>query len=143
MSTNETKIIGICCHYTARVPEEALKEAGVLPGGVRMEHLPCTGRVEVPALLAAFEKGADAVFVAGCEADACHNLSGSHRASKRVRQTKVILEELDVNPERVEMFFVARGEMEPVVAAAREMSERVGRLGPLFGTQAKAEEGTL
>lgn len=140
MSTEGTRIVGFCCHYTARVFEDALASAGLLPAGVRFEHVSCSGRVEVPALLAAFEQGADAVFVVGCEEGSCHNLAGSKRASKRVGQTKAILKEFNVGPERIEMFFVARGETEPVVAAAREMSERVGLLGPLYGEQAKVVE---
>jgi F420-non-reducing hydrogenase iron-sulfur subunit len=140
MSTNGTKIVGFCCHYTSMVSEDALQMAGLLPAGVRFKHVPCTGRVEVPALLAAFEQGADAVFVVGCEEGSCHNLSGSQQAAKRVGQARAILKEFNVRPERIEMFFVTRGETELVVAAAREMSERAGSLGPLYGEQAKVVE---
>jgi coenzyme F420-reducing hydrogenase delta subunit len=35
------------------------------PPNVKVLHLPCTGKVDVLYLLRAFEKGADAVFVAG------------------------------------------------------------------------------
>jgi len=119
------KIKGFCCNYTASVSVDALKEAGLVPDDFEMERLPCSGRLEVPQLLNAFEQGADAVFVAGCMIDECHNLSGSRRASKRVGQAKKIIQELGMDQGLVEMFFVGRGETGPVVDAVREMISRV------------------
>jgi F420-non-reducing hydrogenase iron-sulfur subunit len=118
------KIKGFCCNYTASVSVDALKEAGLVPEDFEMERLPCSGRLEVPQLLEAFEQGADAVFVAGCMIDECHNLSGSRRASKRVGQAKKIIQELGMDQSLVEMFFVGRGETGPVVEAVREMISR-------------------
>ncbi len=121
------KIKGFCCNYTASVSVDALKEAGLVPDDFEMERLACTGRLEVPQLLEAFEKGADAVFVAGCMVDDCHNLNGSRRASKRVGQAKKIIQELGMDEGLVEMFFVGRGETGPIVDAVREMASRVGQ----------------
>ena len=118
------RIKGFCCNYTASVSVDALKEAGLVPEDFEMERLPCSGRLEVPQLLEAFEQGADAVFVAGCMIDECHNLSGSRRASKRVGQAKKIIQELGMDQGLVEMFFVGRGETGPVVEAVREMISR-------------------
>ncbi len=119
-----SNIKGFCCNYTLSVDLDALKTEGLVPEGLEIERLPCTGRLEVPELLDAFTEGAEAVFVVGCQVDKCHNLSGSYRASKRVKYAKKILEELDMDPGRVEMFFADRGETEPIVEAARVMSER-------------------
>ncbi|MGQ9498846.1 MAG: hydrogenase iron-sulfur subunit [Dissulfurimicrobium sp.] len=124
MSDNGPVIVGFCCNYTLSVSKEAIKEAGFLPDGVRIERLPCTGRLELTALLDAFGAGADAVFVAGCPEDGCHNISGSRMAAKRVKKAREILKELDMDPGLVEMFFVPRGESGPVVDAAREMVRR-------------------
>ncbi|NPA95400.1 MAG: hydrogenase iron-sulfur subunit [Thermodesulfobacteria bacterium] len=120
-----SRIKGFCCNYTLSVDIEALKKEGLVPEDLEIERLPCTGRLEVPEILDAFTEGADAVFVVGCQVDKCHNLSGSYRASKRVKYAKKILEELDINPDCVEMFFAGRGETEPVVEAARTMASRV------------------
>ncbi len=119
-----SKIKGFCCNYTLSVDIEALIKEGLVPEDLEIERLPCTGRLEVPQLLDAFSDGAEAVFVVGCQLDKCHNLSGSYRASKRVKYAKRILEELDIDPDRVEMFFAGRGETEPVVEAARIMASR-------------------
>ncbi len=125
------KIVAFCCNYTATVAPETLREAGLIPANLEFRKLPCTGRIEVPALLDAFEGGAEAVFVAGCHENECHNLSGSRRAGKRVKYTKEILEELDIDPSRVEMFFVNRAETEPIIEAVREMTRRISKLGRL------------
>ena len=132
MSDKTGKVIGFCCNYTTQVTEEPLKEAGILPEQVEFKKLSCTGKLEVASLLAAFSRqGADAVFVAGCPEEECHNFSGSRRASKRVKYTKEILSELGIEPERIEMFFVPRQETEPVVKAAKEMLARLEKLGPI------------
>ncbi|MFO8240958.1 MAG: hydrogenase iron-sulfur subunit, partial [Dissulfuribacterales bacterium] len=111
------KIVVFCCNYTTSVSTDTLREAGLIPENLDVKKLPCTGRIEVSALLDAFEQGAEAVFVAGCRSDECHNLSGSRRAEKRVGYTKRLLAELDIDPDRVEMFFVHRGETQPIVDA--------------------------
>jgi len=75
-------------------------------------------------LLDAFGEGADAVFVAGCKIDTCHNKTGSLRASKRVRYAKGLIEELGIDPELLEMFFADRGSTGDVVEAIKEMEKR-------------------
>ena len=120
-----SKIKGFCCNYTLSVEPETLREEGLVPEDTEIERLPCTGRLEIPELLAAFTSGAGAVFVVGCQIDKCHNLSGSARASKRVASAKKILQELDIDPSLVEMFFAGRGQTEPVVEAARVMASRL------------------
>ena len=65
-STNEFQIIAYCCKHCAYA-------AADLAGGLRMQYppavkiieLPCTGRVDIAALLEAFEQGADGIMVAG------------------------------------------------------------------------------
>lgn len=119
-----SRIKGFCCNYTLSVEPEALKSEGLISKNVVIERLPCTGRLEVPQLLDSFTEGCGAVFVVGCQLGKCHNLSGSRRASKRVAQAKKILDELDMDPSLIEMFFAGRGQTEPVVEAANLMAAR-------------------
>ena len=119
------KIIGFCCNYTAQVPVEVLEKEGVVREGVEFRHLPCTGRLEVSMLMDAFTEGAEAVFVAGCKIDTCHNKTGSLRASKRVKYAKALIEELGMRPELLEMFFAGRGSTNDVVRAVKEMEKRM------------------
>ena len=121
------KIIGFCCNYTAQVPVDVLEKEGVIGDGVELRRLPCTGRLEVPMLIDAFTEGAEAVFVAGCKIDTCHNKTGSLRASKRVKYAKSLIGELGMDPELLEMFFADRGSTSDVVGAIKEMEKRMGK----------------
>ncbi len=74
------------------------------PSNVKIIQVPCTGRVDIIHLLKAIEDGADGVYVAGCLEGECHYLSGNLKAKKRVHYVKKVLDELGLEPERVEMF---------------------------------------
>lgn len=121
------------CHYTSQ--QSCANEGKELenldfPQNVRLSRVPCTGKLQEVTLLKAFEDGADAVYVVGCPADACHNVKGSQRAAKRVEAVKKALGELDVEPERVEMYHLARGLHPEFIEAAQEMNERIQKMGP-------------
>ncbi|OCC15529.1 Methyl-viologen-reducing hydrogenase, delta subunit [Dissulfuribacter thermophilus] len=118
------RIVGFCCNYTAQVPVDVLEKEGVIGEGVIIRRLPCTGRLQVSELLDAFSDGAEAVFVAGCKMETCHNKTGSLRASKRVKYAKSLIEELGMDPQLVEMFFADRGSTADVVEAIKEMEKR-------------------
>jgi len=100
------------------------------PSNVKVIQVPCTGRVDILHLLKAIEDGADGVYVAGCLEGECHFLVGNLKAKKRVQYVKKVLQELGVEPERVEMFNLSAGEGPRFAEIAREMVERVKGLGP-------------
>jgi len=100
------------------------------PATVSLNRIVCTGKLQVSTLLQAFENGADGVYVVGCPEDKCHNLMGSQRAAKRVAAVKKALAELDIEPERIEMFHLERGYHPEFVKAALEMEKRIAALGP-------------
>ena len=68
-------LLRVCCGGPGRVDA-----AASIPGNVRVLRLPCTGKLEVNYLLAAFERGVDGVIVAGCLEGGCHFLEGNLRA---------------------------------------------------------------
>jgi coenzyme F420-reducing hydrogenase delta subunit len=100
------------------------------PSNVKVIQVPCTGRVDIIHLLKAVEDGADAVYVAGCMEGECHFLVGNLKAKKRVQYVKKVLQELGIEPERVEMFNLSAGEGPRFAEIAREMVERAKTLGP-------------
>ncbi len=121
------------CHYTSQQScaheGKELQELG-FPENVRLTRVPCTGKLEVVTLLKAFEDGADGVYVVGCPTDGCHNVEGSQRAAKRVAAVRDALQELDVEPERVNMYHLPRGLHPEFVDAANEMNQRIEKIGP-------------
>lgn len=129
---NEPNIVAFCCHYTAYACSQDLQNLPRLgfPENVRLEILPCSGRISIIRLLKAFEQGADGIYVAGCKDDTCHNVRGSQIAKKRVDYVKDVFGQLNIEPERIEMFMISREPNRGFIKAAKEMTERIKKLGP-------------
>lgn len=100
------------------------------PSYIKVIQVPCTGRVDIIHLLKAIEDGADGVYVAGCLEGECHFVNGNLKAKRRVRYVKKVLEEIGVEPERVEMFNLSAGEGTRFAEIANEMADRIKKLGP-------------
>ena len=113
------------------------------PSNVRVLRLPCTGKIEVNYILTAFEHGVDAVIVAGCLEGGCHFLEGNLRARKRVERAKQLLEEIGLEPQRLDMFNLSSAEGPRFAEIVSEMSGRVKQLGlsPLKSDQKITEQG--
>lgn len=81
-------------------------------------------------LLKAFEKGADGVYVAGCLEGDCHFKKGNLRAARRVEAAKKLLADVGLEGERVEMVYLSAGMGERFAETARQVTEKIRRLGP-------------
>jgi F420-non-reducing hydrogenase iron-sulfur subunit len=131
MESFEPTIVAFCCHFCAYTAADL---AGTMrlqyPPNIRIVGLPCTGKVDVRFLLEAFEKGADGVYVAGCLEGDCHYLKGNFRAKKKVALAKRILEDAGIGGERLEMFNMSAAMGPRFAEVAREMTERIRKLGP-------------
>ena len=100
------------------------------PTFIKVIKVPCTGRVDVLTLLKAFESGVDGVYVAGCMEGECHYLKGNLRARKRVNYAKTLLQEVGIEPERLEMYNLSAAQGQRFAAIANEMADRIRALGP-------------
>jgi F420-non-reducing hydrogenase iron-sulfur subunit len=100
------------------------------PPNIRIIRTPCTGRLEIDHFLRAFERGADGVLVAGCEEGSCHYKEGNLLAKRRVNNTKKLLAEAGLEPERVRMVNIGAADGRPFAEIMRDMVETVRRLGP-------------
>jgi F420-non-reducing hydrogenase iron-sulfur subunit len=102
-----------------------------MPENVKIIQVPCTGRIEVLHLLKPFEEGADGVYVAGCQEDSCQYITGVKKAAQRVAHVKKILEELEIEPDRIELFNLSAGKGQEFVEVAHKMTVRINELGPV------------
>ena len=131
MEEFEPLIVAFCCHYCAYTAADL---AGTMrlqyPPNIRIVRIPCTGKVDVRFLLEAFERGADGVYVAGCLEGDCHFLTGNLRAKKRVVLAKRILEDAGIGGERLEMYNMSAAMGPRFAEVAREMTEKIRKLGP-------------
>ena len=100
------------------------------PSNVKVIQVPCTGRVDIIHLLKALEDGADGVYVAGCLEGECHFLTGNLKAKRKVQYVKKVLEEIGLEPGRVEMYNLSSGEGPRFAQIAKEMVDKIKDLGP-------------
>jgi coenzyme F420-reducing hydrogenase delta subunit len=127
----EPEIIVFACHYCAYAAADLAGSMRLqYPSNIRMIKLPCTGKLEVIHLLRAIEAGADGVYAAGCLEGECHYLKGNLWARKRVNHVKTLLEELGMEPERVEMYNMSSAMGAKFAEVATEFTNRIKELGP-------------
>ena len=128
---NRPVIVAFCCHYCAYAAADL---AGTMrlqyPESVRILRLPCTGKIEVNHLLAAFERGVDGVIVAGCLEAGCHFQVGNFRARRRVERARQLLQEIGLEPERLDMFNLSSAEGTRFAEIVAGMNNRIAQLGP-------------
>jgi F420-non-reducing hydrogenase iron-sulfur subunit len=110
------------------------------PPNVKVVKLPCTGRADVGLILRAFESGVDGIYLAGCLEGECHFLKGNLRAKKRVQYLKGLLEEVGLGGARLEMYNMSASQGQRFAEVAREMTEKVRKLGPNPAKKAKSIE---
>ena len=131
----EPRIVAFCCANCASSAEAVANDMGeALPDNVKTVRVPCTGRIDILHLLKAFEEGADGVYVAGCQEDSCRYTSGIDKAAKRVARVKAVLSELDIEPERIELFHMSAARGVKCAENARDMVRRLRDLGPIYDT---------
>jgi F420-non-reducing hydrogenase iron-sulfur subunit len=127
----EPEIIAFCCNYCAYAAADlAGSKRMQYPPNVRIIHAPCTGKIEMEHILAAFEKGIDGILVAGCLEGGCHFLEGNLRARKRTDRIREILDEIGVGGERLLMVNLSAAMAPTFVERVHEIVETVRALGP-------------
>lgn len=131
MASFEPVIVAFCCEYCAyTAADTAGSERLGYPPNVKIISVPCAGRVDVIHILKAFEMGADGVYVAACLEGDCHYENGNTRALKRLKYVRNLLEETGIGGERLEMVAVSAGMGARFAEFAKEITEKIRRLGP-------------
>jgi heterodisulfide reductase subunit A-like polyferredoxin/coenzyme F420-reducing hydrogenase delta subunit len=122
--------VAFCCEQSAY---PAADLAGKLrlhyPENLRIIRVPCAGQVDVFHILKAFEKGAAAVLVMGCEDGACHHITGNTRAKERVKYCNMLLKEAKVDGRPVTMFNLSPNAPHKFVRAVSEITKIIKESG--------------
>jgi len=116
--------VAFCCEHSAY---PAADLAGRLrlhyAENIRVIRVPCAGQVDVFHILKAFEKGAAAVLVMGCEDGACHHITGNTRAKERVKYCNMLLKEIQVDGRPGAMFNLSPNAPHKFVRAVNEIAK--------------------
>jgi coenzyme F420-reducing hydrogenase delta subunit len=82
--------------------------------------LPCSGKLDIPYLVKAFETGADGVLIITCEIGQCRHLEGNMRAEKRSEAVNSLLEEIGAGTGRIAVihvnFYTRINQLKPALA---------------------------
>jgi coenzyme F420-reducing hydrogenase delta subunit len=127
----QPRIVAFCCNFCAYAAADLAGSMRLnYPPNARVIRLPCSGKIEILYLLRAIEDGADGVMVMGCLDGDCHFMNGNFRAKKRVAAAKKLLEEVGIEPGRVEMYTLSSAMASKFAEMIADMTEKVRRLGP-------------
>lgn len=127
----EPQIVAFCCNYCSySAADLAGSTRMTYPVNIKIILVPCSGRVDPLHLIHALEEGADGVFIAGCLEGDCHFETGNYKAKKRATYIRQLLDEMGIEPDRVQMFNIAASEAPKFARVAREVTERIRELGP-------------
>ncbi|OHB77536.1 MAG: hypothetical protein A2Z25_15675 [Planctomycetes bacterium RBG_16_55_9] len=88
-------------------------------------RLPCSGKVNVPYLVKAFEAGADGVAIVACKQGECRHVEGNMRAQKRAQAVDSLLEEVGLGTGRIAVIQMKDSGVEQVIADIEEFCTKV------------------
>ncbi len=133
MQDFKPKIIAFyCSNCASSAATIASKMKLYMSSDIKLINIPCTGRLEVLHLLKPFEQGADAVYIMGCQEDSCQYMNGILKLKKRVDHVKKILEQIGIEPQRIEVFSLYAGKGQDFISIADRIINSVKELGPAF-----------
>jgi coenzyme F420-reducing hydrogenase delta subunit len=100
------------------------------PPYVKVIRVPCSGKVDAMHVVKAFEKGADGVYVAGCLEGDCHFKNGNTKAARMVAYVRRYMDEIGIEPDRLEMVMMSAGMGYRFAQVATEITEKIRGMGP-------------
>ncbi len=101
------------------------------PSNIKLIRVMCSGRVDPEFIMEAFRSGADGVMVLGCHPNDCHYIEGNYKALKRCNMLRPLLDQFNIEQDRLHLDWVSASEGEKFARVSREMNERITKLGPL------------
>jgi F420-non-reducing hydrogenase iron-sulfur subunit len=87
----------------------------------------CQGRISPELILEAFSNGADGVLIACCPPDECEH-NGNYKARRRVLLLKKTMEQLGINPDRLRLEWISKGDTAKFNSVVKEFSKVVSEL---------------
>jgi coenzyme F420-reducing hydrogenase delta subunit len=110
-------------------PEQMASGIGKLDGvTVRTISLPCSGKIDVPYLVKAFETGADGAVIVTCKQNECQHLEGNLRANKRAEAVESLLEEIGMGKGRMAVIMLKDGGVEQAIGEIKDFIGKVRNL---------------
>jgi len=128
----EPKIVAFVCNWCSYGGADIAGSKRLqVPSNVKLIRVMCSGRVDPEFVLEAFRQGADGVMILGCHPNDCHYIEGNYNALKRYSILKPLLDQFNIEQDRLYLDWVSASEGEKFARVTKEVSERIADLGPL------------
>jgi F420-non-reducing hydrogenase iron-sulfur subunit len=127
----EPKILGFLCNWCSYAGADLAGTSRIkYPSNIRSIRVMCSGRVDPVFILEALKKGADGVLVAGCHPGDCHYQSGNYKTKRRIMLLHKLMEEMNVDPERVRFEYVSASEGQKFANVVTDFVNDLKKMGP-------------
>ena len=134
------KVVLFCCCWGTCADIDVIDTAN--NHNLRTIRTMCSGRIEPTFVFQAFAQGADGVMIAGCHLGDCHYNTGNYKSRRRLMLLKNTLSQLGIEPERLNLEWIAASEVSKFRSAVDGFVDKVTELGPLtLNTKATEEVG--
>jgi coenzyme F420-reducing hydrogenase delta subunit len=95
---------------------------------VKTIGLPCSGKIDIPYLVKAFETGADGVVIVACKQNECRHLEGSLWARKRAEAVEALLEEIGMGKGRMAVIELQKDGVEQAISEIKDFVDSIRKL---------------
>ncbi|MGD0351321.1 MAG: hydrogenase iron-sulfur subunit [Verrucomicrobiota bacterium] len=140
MSNRVVKTYVFYCSNNLEAGQFAGLCQGVEGDVVKTIGLPCSGKVDVPYLIKAFETGADGVVIVTCKKNECRHFEGNLRAHKRAEAVESLLEEIGMAAGRMAVFECGKQDTDRILGEIKQFIDRVRNLPPAHVRSAAANQ---
>ena len=90
----------------------------------------CSGRVSAELILEAFKNDAWGVMVASCPNEKCEH-DANYKTRRRIILLQKMLEQLGIEPERIKLEWIDKGEAAKLKLAINDFSNELRKMGPV------------
>jgi coenzyme F420-reducing hydrogenase delta subunit len=125
------KICVFYCSNSFNRDDLALCKEKVQNDELKTISLPCSGKIDIPYLVKAFETGADGVVLVTCREGECQNLEGNLRAQKRSQAVDSLLEEAGLGKGRITVIQLKQGGTEQIMKEIKAFCTKIANMSQL------------
>jgi coenzyme F420-reducing hydrogenase delta subunit len=150
VSVFEPRIVAFLCNWCSYAGADLAGVSRIqYPTNIRVIRVPCSGRINPLYIVRALQNGVDGVLVSGCHPGDCHYISGNLFARRKFALLKKFLDNLGIEPERVQFSWVSAAEGVRFAQVVEQVTSRIRPLGPLgyfrksFGPTAVSQQLTV
>lgn len=128
----EPRIVSFLCNWCAyRAADLVGTTRKPYAANLRTVRCTCTGRISPELILRTLKAGADGVLVVGCHPGECHRGDGNLKALRRISMLRRLLEQVGIEPDRVQLAWTAASEGARFAEVADRMASQILQMGPV------------